>query len=58
MRFKLEDRGRVAARKKFVGVRVVEGKSVEVNLNAAVLPDHAHGVLQNRQRGQPQEIHL
>ena len=47
-----------AAREELVRVRVFEGEIVQVDFHAAVLLDHAHGVLQYRQRCQAEEIHL
>ncbi len=56
--FKLEDGSRISAGEEFVGFGVVQSQIVDVNFNAAVLLNHAHGVVENRQRGQAKKIHL
>ncbi len=58
VRFKLENRGRVASREQLVGLGILQRQVVDLHLHAAILFDHLHRVMQHRQRRQPQKIHF
>ena len=58
VRFKLEYAAGLAAREQRVGFLVVELQAGEIDFHAAIFFDHAHGVVEHRQRGQAEEIHL
>ena len=57
-RLQLEDAGRLARGQEGEGRRVVEGDPLEVDLDAALLPDPVHGGPQDRQVGEAQEVEL
>ena len=57
-RFKLEDAAGEALGEDLVGLRVVERKIFDDQLDAAVLLDELQGVLDDGERGQAEEVHL
>ena len=58
LRLELEDADRVAAREHLVGLRVVEGDRLHLDLDASRAPDDVHGVLDHVEVAQPEEVHL
>ena len=55
---KLEDGGGIGACKKLIGGGIVERKRMEIDLHGAIGGDELHGIGENRERGQAEEIHL
>ena len=58
VRFELEDGSRFAAGEEFIGFGVVQGEIIDVHLRAAVLFNHAHGIVQHSERCEAKKIHF
>ena len=58
VRLKLKNRRRFSAREKFVGCLVIQRQRAQIDVHAAILLDHVHGIVQHGERRQAQEIHL
>ncbi len=54
----LEDAGRLPGREEFERLRVVQRDVVQIDLHLALGADQVHGLAQDRQVGQPEEVEL
>ncbi len=56
--FELEDGGGFSTSEEFVGLGVVQGEIIYVDVRATALLDHSNGIVKHRERRQAKKIHF
>ncbi|KAF5069815.1 hypothetical protein DSECCO2_228730 [anaerobic digester metagenome] len=56
--FQLEYSDRPTFADHVIDLGIVKGQRIDLDLDAAVLPDHGHGILHDGEGAQPQKVHL